>query len=260
MNTAKAARLLLDAGASITVTDQWHRGPLDVARENAENALVGVFASWLDTQSADLKKNVEEISAAFLKEKNNKVEPNQQSKVQLQKTFLQLGGLNLKANLKKVEVKEKTMFAKAEGKVTDKKPTGKDAKSTGKILSKLVDFPGDVKEITKHLSNAEVDPAGTDAFGLTALHKFASWNKTELVDMLLPKLTREQINFQDRDGKTALHWACEMASVAVVSQLAANNFVDASIKDGKGRTPLDIVNSGEGTVIERLRKALTRAA
>mmetsp|Transcript_4098 Transcript_4098/g.4747 ORF Transcript_4098/g.4747 Transcript_4098/m.4747 type:complete len:383 (-) Transcript_4098:163-1311(-) len=255
---AKAAKLLLDAGASLTITDKWNRGPLDVARENAENALVGVFTEWLESAPADVKSKVDEISAAFVKEKNKKVEPNKHSKAQLQKTFLQLGGLNLKANLKKVEVKEKTMFSKTEGKVTNKKPTGKDLKFQGKILSKCVDFPGDVNEIRKLLADPAVDPAGTDAFGLTALHKFASWNKTELIDMLLPKLTPEQINFQDQDGKTALHWACEMASVAVVGKLVSEGNIDASLKDKKGRTAEDIVNSGEGTVIERLKKALKK--
>jgi ankyrin repeat protein len=47
------------------------------------------------------------------------------------------------------------------------------------------------------------------------LHKFASWNKTEYIDLILPHLSKAQVNAQDREGKTAVHWACEMASVAV---------------------------------------------
>ena len=58
-----------------------------------------------------------------------------------------------------------------------------------------------------------IDPAGTDSYGLTALHKFASWNKTMFIDLLVPKLTREEINYKCPDGKTALHWAVEMAAV-----------------------------------------------
>lgn len=256
---AKAAKLLLEAGASLTRVDKWQRGPLDVAKDNAENALVGVFTGWLESQSPEMQKKVEEVSVAALKEKNKVVAPNKENRAQLQKTFLQLGGIgaNLKANLKKVEVKEKTMFAAGEGKVTTKKATT--GMATGKVLSKLIDFPGDVNEITKLLADPKVDPAGNDAFGLPALHKFASWNKTELIDLILPKLTKEQINYQDKDGKTALHWACEMASVACVKQLATNPDVNKGLKDNKGRTPEDILTSVEKTsVIERLLKALNQ--
>ena len=58
-----------------------------------------------------------------------------------------------------------------------------------------------------------IDPAGTDSYGLTALHKFASWNKTLFIELIVSKLTAEEINAKCPEGKTALHWAVEMAAV-----------------------------------------------
>jgi ankyrin repeat protein len=115
-----------------------------------------------------------------------------------------------------------------------------------------------VAEITAHLANGEkIDPAGADAYGLTALHKFASWNKTELLALLLPTLTTpEQLNARDPEGKTALHWAVEMASVGAVKALVRAG-LDRGAEDGKGRTVGAILDAVEQSgVIERLKKAL----
>lgn len=152
--------------------------------------------------------------------------------------------------------KIKHMFTAAEGKVTDK-PKGKDLRFARKVLSKLVDFPGDIEEIRKYLADPNIDAGGKDAYGLTALHKFASWNKVELLELLVPKLSEPELNAQDPDGKTALHWACEMASVAAVTFLVNIPEVNRKIKDKKGRTPNDILDGGDGgAIVERVKKAL----
>ena len=58
------------------------------------------------------------------------------------------------------------------------------------------------------------------------------------------------------DGKTALHWAVEMAAVASVKLLLQAG-ADRDAKDGKGRTVAFILDhSGESGVIERLKAAL----
>ncbi|CAK9032854.1 Ankyrin repeat domain-containing protein 6 (Diversin), partial [Durusdinium trenchii] len=247
----KAAALLLEQGASMTIVDKWKRGPMDVAHDNGENPLVAVFDEFLDKHPAK-RAEVEAVTAAYkahVESQNFKPAAGMNKNI-----FSQLGGA-LKG-LKKVSITEKQMFAPSSGTVTKAKGDQQDARSTGKVLSKMIDFPGDLEEIKGLLADDKVDPGGKDAYGLTALMKFASWNKTEFIALLLPHLSPEQINAQDPEGKTALHWACEMASVAAVSALVACAEVDPSIKDAKGRTPLDIVNSGQGAVIERLRKAL----
>lgn len=250
---ARAAGLLLEAGASILEKDKWARGPLDVAHDNGENSLVSVFDEHLKKQPQELQDKVQAQRQAYLQKKNEKVDISDEAK-QSQKNAIFGGLAGALKGLKKTEVTEKTMFAKSEGGV-DKSKTYVDAKSTGKVLSKMIDFPGDLEEIKKHLANSQVSAAGKDAFGLTALHKFASWNKAEFIHLLAPHLQKQDIDAQDPDGKTALHWACEMASVNAISKLVELG-ADKSIQDGKGRTPMDILNSGTGNIIARLKAAL----
>lgn len=253
----KAAKLLLDAGASLLLKDKWNRSPLDVAHDNAENPLVRVFDSYLSLASQELREQVEAQSKAHQEENQRSAVPELH---QERRQALFGGGAlgSALSGLKKTVVKEKHMFARAEGMVgtNDANVSHGAYKTQGKVLSKMIDFPGDLDEITKLLADDSVDPAGFDAFGLCALHKFASWNKVDFIELTVPKLTVEQLNAQDREGKTALHWACEMASVAAVKTLVENANIDCSIKDNKGRTALDIVNTGTGTVISRLRQAL----
>ena len=123
-------------------------------------------------------------------------------------------------------------------------------------LSKLCEFPGDLDEITKWVEDDKIDLNGTDAFGLLAIHKFASWNKTVFLELLLPKLSPADMNKQCPEGKTALHWAVEMAAVGAVKLLVRHG-VDRSIVDGKGRTVHTILDSVEqSNVIKRLKEAL----
>mmetsp|Transcript_6945 Transcript_6945/g.13875 ORF Transcript_6945/g.13875 Transcript_6945/m.13875 type:complete len:382 (+) Transcript_6945:137-1282(+) len=260
-DAVKAAQLLLDQGASMTIKDKWGRGPADVSHDNGENKLVHVFDSWLEEQDDDTRAAVQAITDEY-KSHSTRTHDVSNKELTSRANMLKGGLSNALAGLKRVSISEKTMFSKTAGRVTSGSVSGKgDARSQGKVLSKLIDFPGDVEEIAKYLKDDAVDAGGADAYGLTALHKFASWNKVELIDMLLPHLKPEDLNAQDPDGKTALHWACEMASVAAVSHLVSCEGVDPSVKDNKGRTPLDIVNSGDdGPIVGRVRKALTGSA
>lgn len=255
----RAAELLLHANAKLTLVDKWERDPLSVAKDNGENALVDVFQRFLSTQPAEVQTAVARLGAHYLANvKFNKPEINSEQKANQAKSIF--AGLGAVGQLKKVVVQEKTMFAQSEGKVGGA-AQGKDAANTSgrRILSKLVDFPGDVAEITALVNGGQVDLGGQDAYGLTALAKFASWNKTELMDLLLPKLSRQEVNFQDREGKTALHWAVEMAAVGAVSRLVESDLVDPSLADAKGRTPLMILDQApESGIITRLRNALLK--
>jgi len=159
----------------------------------------------------------------------------------------------------------KTMFNDTEGRVVGtpgdasaaarRKPTM--SGDGRKALSKTIDFPGDVDEITKAIANtAEINPSGVDSYGLTALHKFASWNKLELMDVLLPVLGPGELELACPEGKTALHWAVEMAAVAAIQRLVAVG-ADVGARDGKGRTVTAILDAVPQTaVIDRIRAAL----
>ena len=76
------------------------------------------------------------------------------------------------------------------------------------------------------------------------------------MDLLLPKLDAAAIDAADPAGKTALHWAVEMASVAAVRRLVAAG-ADRTREDAAGRTPRGILDGAEPSgVIDRLKAAL----
>jgi len=254
---ARAAGLLLEAGASLLLKDKWGRGPVDVAHDNGENALVGVFAAFLAKQPADLQAHVQALTAEYLAHKNERATvPEERKQEHAKMIFGGLGGA-LKG-LKKTQTQEKTMFSKQEGAAGANKAAT--AATPGRVLSKLIDFPGDVEEIKKHLASG-VPATGRDAFSLTALMKFASWNKVELMDLILPLLTAKDVNEQDAEGKTALHWAVEMASVGAVQKLVAIKDVDTELRDVKGRTAMDILDqAAPSAIIDRIRGALRGGA
>jgi hypothetical protein len=86
--------------------------------------------------------------------------------------------------------------------------------------------------------------------------QFASWNKTELLELLLPNLTNDQLNAQCPDGKTALHWAVEMAACGSIKVLVTAG-VKKDLEDGRGRTVATILDAAEPSgIIARLQKAL----
>ena len=258
----KAAALLLEWGAPLTVVDQWNRGPLDVSKDNGENPLHAVITEFLDKEDqAHQKAAVQAVTDAYragveAQNAENKAAAAARGKANAMSIFGALGGVKLK----KTETVEKTMFKKSEGANTGA-VAGSAAGDGRKALSKMLDFPGDVEEMKKHLANpSEVDPGGADAYGLTALHKLASWNKTMLMELLLPHLLPGQIDAKCPDGKTALHWAVEMAAAASVKLLLEHG-ADRDAQDGKGRTVAFILdNSGESGVIDRLKAALLTQA
>jgi hypothetical protein len=114
----KAALLLLGAGASLACADKWGRGPLDVSRDNAENPLVSTFAGWLGAHP-EQQAGVDAVSAAYAASKAATVSHTEEAQLANKAAkmciFGQLGGVKLK----KTEVKVKSMFNAAEGRVTE---------------------------------------------------------------------------------------------------------------------------------------------
>jgi ankyrin repeat protein len=265
---AKTANLLLDSGASLAVADKWNRGPMDVSHDNAENPIVATFTAYLSDRSRCSEEQCAVVqamttaykaaNAAQAKEltstQNELASKNKAATISL---FGALGGVKLK----KTNTVLKTMFKPGEGKAGAGAAASSGPKDVRRALSKLVDFPGDLGEIRQHLENREesaqgVNPAGADAFGLAAIHKFASWNKTDYLDLLLPYLSTEQLNCTCPEGKTALHYAAENASVAAMKALIAAG-IDKEVCDAKGRTVRDILDGAAPSgVIDRLKNAL----
>lgn len=117
--------------------------------------------------------------------------------------------------------------------------------STRRVLSKLVEYPPDTDAVRALLQTECVDLGGRDMFGLTALHKFAAWDCCELVELLLPLLSRECANARGGDSSwTALHYAADAGSDgAYAALLAAPALVDTEAVDKQGRTAAELLRA-----------------
>ena len=74
--------------------------------------------------------------------------------------------------------------------------------------------------------------------------------------LLLPHLSDAERRQVDPDGKTALHWAVEMASVSAVKALVKAG-LDVEARDGKGHTVGEILDAAAPSgIIDRLKAAL----
>ena len=257
-NAPKTARLLLASGASLEIADRYGRGPMDVSKDNGETATLRVLEEHLEAHP-ELKAGAEAITAAH---RARAAAPERNDAANLAAKgaiFGQIGGVKLK----KTTTVVKTMFqapkAPAGAGAGPQKASANATQSADgrRPLSKLIDFPGDVEAITGFLAEPErIDPAGADAYGLTALHKFASWGKVDLMALLLPHLSDAERRQVDPDGKTALHWAVEMASVSAVKALVKAG-LDVEARDGKGHTVGEILDAAAPSgIIDRLKAAL----
>ena len=91
------------------------------------------------------------------------------------------------------------------------------------------------------------------------MHKFSSWNKTDYLDLLVPCLKKEDLEIRCPEGKTALHYAVEMASVAAVKRLVVAG-ADLDAVDGRGRTVKSILDSAAPSgIIDRLKNAILKS-
>ena len=106
-------------------------------------------------------------------------------------------------------------------------------------LSSKLEYPASREALEALLANqAAIDVCGCDAFGLSALHKLAAWNASELLAILLPHLPPEHINAPGGDaGYTALHHCVDMGSKDALALLLTCPHIDADRPDAKGRTP-----------------------
>ena len=104
-------------------------------------------------------------------------------------------------------------------------------------LSKLVEFPGDPAKLQTQLHDHKISLNGKDMYGLTALMKFAAWDKVDLLELLLPHLSVSEINATGGKQKLPLlHYCVDMGASRTLSVLINDNRVDQSSRDEHGRT------------------------
>ncbi|EOD06610.1 hypothetical protein EMIHUDRAFT_219147 [Emiliania huxleyi CCMP1516] len=103
-------------------------------------------------------------------------------------------------------------------------------------LSKLVEWPGDEAEVARLLACGSVEPAGRDAFGLSAHHKFCSVAATSLAALRVRALRL----LIERCGESRLR-------------------LEATARDSAGRTALEIaIERGHGAAAALLQKLQDR--
>jgi ankyrin repeat protein len=109
------------------------------------------------------------------------------------------------------------------------------------------------------LTSDSVAIHGRDMFGLTALHKVASWDKADLLHMLLlhSSTTKDIVNAQsgNKDGFTPLHMCVDSGACVAARRLLADSRVDLSATDKKGRTARNLAEEqGKSEFVQILRE------
>jgi ankyrin repeat protein len=114
------------------------------------------------------------------------------------------------------------------------------SKRTQTPISKMMEYPGNPDLLATLLSDLDnYDINGKDMFGLAAIHKAASWNKEDLLELILSHSSTNvniQAGGQEYKGFTALHFCIENNSRNAFEKLMKDKRVDQNIIDSRGRT------------------------
>jgi ankyrin repeat protein len=234
--------LILKAGADLDIVDNWGRNPVDVAIEHGEKSLIEYFKlnypNLVSNYHSNLTRNdgyplkpidiledlQQELKQSKLFDRRECLDPNSNE--------------NLSAPINTVI----PLTPQVASIVTNMTSRAIVSAPNRQPLSKMVEYPGDPELLTLSLSNPEVDPNGKDMFGWTALHKFASWDKVDLVEILLSK-SRDYIDINMCAGPnkfTPLHVAIDMGATRTAHYLLHHEDINISIVDKNGNTALSL--------------------
>lgn len=115
--------------------------------------------------------------------------------------------------------------------------------TTKRSLSKLVEFPGDPEKVKLLVLDETIDLDGKDMFGLTALHKVCAWDKVDLLAILLPYLSMEQVNsVGGKEGYYPLHHCVALGAKRTLQYLLTDPRVDIQLKDKANRTYIELAS------------------
>ena len=211
----ETATLLLHLGAHLSIVDKWGRTPLDVSREHAEAHITAVFESYLKDDNACTSEEREIVRLCT--EKYQAQCATQSVQREGARPLHVIPSIS-DVRLKPTETVCRSIFS--DSAISTVRPSTGRSSVHKKTLSKMVEYPGSLERICALLlAGDKVDPAGTDAFGLTALHKFSVWNNCEYIELLLPHLTIADIQRKCPAGKTALVHAVDAGAKDAVKML-----------------------------------------
>uniref|UniRef100_A0A7S2FB57 Uncharacterized protein n=1 Tax=Octactis speculum TaxID=3111310 RepID=A0A7S2FB57_9STRA len=271
--------MLLDAGATRSVLDNWGRSPMEVAHQHGEARSLSAFEAWgvsvtrgrtnpLESEvksggsmigdSLVIAEFMARVKTALPSSRGSQLEPGRERGIFREDATL---GREM-ASREAAEAVADDHPAPAPHQQTcspsppalavhrgeDTTTGGGEGKSGNIIrvaLSKVVEYPGDPAEVQNQLEAGLTDPTGRDMFGVTALMKFAAWDKVDLLDLLLNYLgpmSTDALNAQSpADGFTALHHAADMGAMRTYNRLTEAEGISLGVKDKRGRTAADIL-------------------
>mmetsp|Transcript_55712 Transcript_55712/g.148570 ORF Transcript_55712/g.148570 Transcript_55712/m.148570 type:complete len:372 (-) Transcript_55712:267-1382(-) len=230
-NCASVLTELLGAGASVEKTDRWGRTSLGVARQNGYVAVADALLAAGAVEKATVSDEMG-VPDAKLQAHQNDVAAEFMERVRLQPCT------------EPPQPVVRLMFENGA-----RAASGTAVTRSRRALSKLVEYPGDPDAVARLLADPTVDPCGRDMFGLTALHKFAAWDKVDLLDALWSRLSEEDLNTAGGDeGFTAVHQAASMGAGRTLARLLSDSRVSRSTRDRKGRTAREVVELSPGLV------------
>ncbi|KAJ1633158.1 ankyrin repeat-containing domain protein [Pavlovales sp. CCMP2436] len=221
-------RLIVAAGARgydwAAAVDRWHRSAAQVAREQGEPVVMALLCAGSDPVPDG---GPQPPSAAGA----------------LQRAQLQRELMAAQSRARPLPPRNVTIVTGPSGLLPAARPAA--TAQSLRALSKLIEFPGDARAIGGHLDDPSVSLGGRDIFGLAALHKFAAWNRPELVELLLARATRDEVNAVGSEhGFTALHFAAEAGAKAAFAALLASSLVVSNIRDKSGQTGIELLAVG----------------
>jgi hypothetical protein len=166
----------------------------------------------------------------------------------LTKEFLEIRNSRVEA-ARQAEINEQHIFTSGSVKVALVPPPSISAPLPA--LSKFVEYPGDPIQIAALLSEGKVNPGGKDMLGYSALHKFVSWDKVDLLELLCPHLSPSQImlpagGVSDPNQYSCLHLCIEMRAWRALSYLTSDLNVERfkiylEVRDKRNRTFRDLL-------------------
>lgn len=88
--------------------------------------------------------------------------------------------------------------------------------------------------------------------GTTVLHYASANNHKDILDLFVRSLTREDLNYKNDDGSTALHWAAFNGSLDCVIALSDAG-ADLTLKNSQGRSAMTLAElQGHSNVSEQI--------
>ena len=234
---------LSDNSTLLQAVDKWGRTPIDVAIENGYTAVITYFETAYPELCQQSIHRIKSNSAYSNTDKTNNTWSSSHCVIKdIQNELLQSNLFQRnKQGASSTHDVIKTLDSSTTSHVSDQSlvslssplpsiptvtiipPTSSPPPSAPRpvlrALSKLIEYPGDPDHLITLLADPTVDPMGKDMYGWTSLHKFASWDKTDLLDILLTSVNNIDINIRGHDQFTCIHAAVDMNAIHAVRYL-----------------------------------------